>query len=142
MVNNEHQQTGLLIRYLVSGSIAAIVHFGLLVILIEWVAFHPTWASALGFMVAIFINYSLQFHWTFAVKGKDLHRIVFTRYLFVTCLTLCLNTLLFWSMNGIIGFNYLYSQIVATGIVLIINLLINQKYTFKQDRLYCRYDST
>ena len=139
--NIKSKQKGVVFRYLVSGTIAAIVHFGLLIVLIEFLTINPTLASALGFTAAVFINYSLQFHWTFAIESKGMHQVIFTRYLLVTLFTLSLNTVLFWTMNEFVGFQYLYSQIFVTGIVLIVNFLVNNKYTFNQNRFDCRYES-
>ena len=126
------QQTGLLTRYIISGGVAAVAHFGLLIILVELFAVNPTVASALGFIAAIFVNYSLQYHWTFAVKGSGQHKKFFARYLLVTLSTLCINTLLFWTMNEVVGIQYFYAQVVATGVVLVINFVVNQRYTFNQ----------
>lgn len=129
---NKSNQLGIVARYLVSGSAAALVHFGFLIFLVEMFLFNPTLASALGFIAAVFVNYSLQYHWTFEIQGNGLHKVYFTRYLLVTLMTLILNTSIFWSLNEVAGLQYIFSQILATGIVLVVNFMINQNYTFKQ----------
>jgi len=131
----------ILFRYLISGAIAATVHFGLLISLVEFLAINPTLASTIGFIAAILVNYNLQYHWTFTSDNKRLHQVVFTRYFLVTLLTLSINTLLFWTMNETMGYQYLFSQVFATGTVLIINFIVNSKYTFNYNRLNCNYDS-
>jgi len=131
----------MIFRYLISGAIAATVHFGLLILLVEFLAINPTLASTIGFITAILVNYNLQYHWTFTSDNKGLHQVVFTRYFLVTLLTLSINTLLFWTMNEIMGYQYLFSQVFATGTVLIINFIVNSKYTFIHNRLNCNYDS-
>jgi len=139
--NIKTKQKGVLLRYLVSGATAAAAHFGLLIALIEFLTINPTLASALGFTAAVFINYSLQYYWTFAIESQGMHQVIFTSYLLVTFFTLSLNTALFWTMNELMGFQYFYSQVFATGFVLIVNFLVNNKYTFSQNRFDCRYDS-
>jgi len=130
------EQTHLFARYIVSGGIAAIVHFGLLVLFVECIMLTPTLASSLGFIAAIFVNYSLQYYWTFSVSGS--HRIFFIRYLSVTLLTLGINTFLFWILNVLMGVHYVISQIAATGVVVIVNFGINQRYTFSSDIIATR----
>lgn len=115
-------------RYTVAGSMAAVAHFTVLWILVEWFGVYPTYASAIGFCVAIFVNYSLQYYWTFRAKGP--HGVLFLRYLVVTLLMLGVNTLIFWTLNEAMGIYYLVAQVVATGCVMILNFTINRHYTF------------
>ena len=107
---------------------AAIAHFTVLWILVEWFDTYPTYASAFGFCVAIAVNYSLQYYWTFRVKGP--HRVLFSRYLTVTLAMLGVNTLIFWLLNESVGFPYFIAQVVATGCVMFLNFTINRRYTF------------
>ena len=128
MINRLSPRISLFGRYIISGWIAATVHFALLFFLVEWQSLNPTLASALGFTAAIFVNYSLQYYWTFSVSGP--HRTFFLRYLSVTMLTLGINTLLFWTLNAVMEIHYTIAQVVATGVVVIVNFAINQRYTF------------
>lgn len=116
------------LRYTVAGSIAAIAHFSVLWGLVEWFGVYATYASATGFCVAIFVNYSLQYYWTFRAKGP--HGVMFLRYLVVTLTMLGVNTLLFWTLNEAMGVYYLVAQVIATGCVMILNFTINRYYTF------------
>jgi putative flippase GtrA len=115
-------------RYTVSGLMAAIAHFTVLWILVEWFGVYPTYASAIGFCVAMFVNYSLQYYWTFRAKGP--HGLLFSRYVIVTLSMLGVNTLIFWTLNEVAGIYYLAAQLVATGGVMILNFTINRHYTF------------
>jgi putative flippase GtrA len=107
---------------------AAIAHFTVLWILVEWFGVYPTYASAIGFCVAMFVNYSLQYYWTFRAKGP--HGVLFSRYLAVTLAMLGVNTLIFWLLNESAGVPYLVAQVVATGCVMFLNFTINRRYTF------------
>jgi len=107
---------------------AAIAHFTVLWILVERFGVYPTYASASGFCVAIFVNYSLQYYWTFRAKGP--HGLLFFRYLFVTMAMLGVNTLIFWLLNELAGVPYLIAQVVATGCVMFLNFTLNRRYTF------------
>jgi len=119
---------GVIARYVASGGLAALVHFSILIASVELWGARPTLASAIGFFAAIFVNYSFQYHWTF--KSRVAHSTAFKRYVFVTLLMLGVNTVIFWSFNEGIGVPYIASQVLATGIVLVFNFLINRFYTF------------
>ena len=116
------------IRYVISGAIAAAAHFGLLILLVESISLNATLASAIGFCVAIFVNYSFQYHWTFRVDGP--HGVFFFRYVVVTFAMLGVNTGIFWFFHEQLDAPYLLAQVVATGIVVLFNFTINLRYTF------------
>ncbi len=121
--------SGVFFRYSISGAVAAVVHFGLLIILVEFTATNPTLASASGFCAAIFVNYTLLYHYAFRADGP--HGVMFTRYVIVTVAMLGVNTLIFWILNEHQNVPYLLSQVVATGVVVMLNFNINRLYTFK-----------
>jgi putative flippase GtrA len=123
------RHSGVFIRYSISGGVAAVAHFGLLIILVEWTNTNPTLASAIGFCIAIFVNYTLLYHYTFKAVGS--HSVMFTRYVIVTVAMLGVNTTIFWILNEQQDVPYLMAQVVATGIVVMLNFNINRLYTFK-----------
>jgi putative flippase GtrA len=116
------------IRYVISGAIASAAHFSLLILLVELISMNATLASAVGFGVAIFVNYSFQYHWTFRADGP--HGVLFARYIIVTFAMLGVNTGIFWFFNVQLDVPYLLAQVVATGIVVLFNFTINLRYTF------------
>ena len=116
------------IKYVISGGLAAAVHFLILIVLVEKISVNPTLATSLGFCAAIFVNYTMQYHWTFQSAGS--HKTVFTRYVVITFMMLGVNTLIFWFLYEKLGFMYLLAQAVATGMVMFMNFAINKNYTF------------
>lgn len=115
-------------RYLVSGGTGAIVHFTVLTILVELVELNPTVATSIGFVLGSIVNYTLQYHWTFDADGP--HHVMFTRYAAVTATTLSINAALFWTFTNIFGIHYLIAQVMSTGMMVVVNYLINRYYTF------------
>jgi putative flippase GtrA len=115
-------------KYVISGGLAAAVHFLVLVALVEKVELDPTLASAIGFCMAIFVNYTMQYHWTFQSVGS--HKTIFTRYVVVTFMMLGVNTVIFWGLYEKLGLMYLLAQAIATGTVMLLNFTINKNYTF------------
>lgn len=127
-MNGLQGKIGIFMRYLMSGGIAAIVHFAILIFLVELVSVNATLASSIGFCAAVIVNYTLQYHWTF--KVNETHRTVFARYAGVTATTLVINTALFWTLHERLVLPYLMAQVIVTGVVVLINFTINQRYTF------------
>lgn len=116
------------VRYFISGGLATLIHFGTLVLLIEQFAVYPVAATTAGFCLAVVFNYTAQYYWTFKVKGP--HQQFMLRFIVVTTFTLLLNTGLFWLMYDQLLIPYLFSQLVATGTVFLLNFFINHFYTF------------
>ena len=115
-------------KYFISGSVAAIIHFSILALLVEVCNADPTLSTSLGFCVGTAFNYLLQYYWTYSASGD--HRKVFLIYILVTLSMLCVNALLFWIQVELIGVHYLLAQFAATGVVMVMNYVINTKYTF------------
>jgi len=115
-------------RYVVSGGTAAVVHFLVLTALVELFGVNPTLATSIGFVLASIVNYTLQYHWTFDADGP--HHVMFTRYASVTAVTLSINAGLFWTFTNIFDIHYLIAQVISTGLMVIVNYLINKHFTF------------
>lgn len=119
----------LLLRYAISGGSAALAHLAVLILLVEEFGSNPTLSSAIGFCVAIAVNYTLQYYWTFRADGS--HGSTFARYVSVTLLMLVVNTGLFWFINTRIGLGYVIAQAIAILFVFTINFEINRRFTFR-----------
>jgi putative flippase GtrA len=116
-------------RYLVAGGAAALLHLGILAALVSGLAIPATIATVIGFCAACALNYTIQYHWTFAAKGR--HTAVAVRYVLVTFLMLGVNTAVFWTLYRRAGAPYLLAQMLATGVVVLLNYESNRRYTFK-----------
>ena len=115
-------------RYLVSGGTAAATHFAVLIALVEAAAVEATVASAIGFVLACAVNYTLQYGFTFGSAVP--HAVAGSRYAAVTSATLLVNTAIFWLLASMIGVPYVVAQVFATGVVVVLNFFINMHYTF------------
>ncbi len=114
--------------YAAGGGIAVAARFGILILLVEAWTVRPVLASVLGFVASIFVNYtaiSLDVQeWS---RPQECHRPLCARD---RCHMLGVNTVIFWSCNEPLVVNYILSQVMATGIVVIFNFVINSRYTF------------
>jgi putative flippase GtrA len=115
-------------RYVIGGLAATIAHILVLILLVEQFGVNPSAATSIGFCIAVVINYSFQYYWTFAAKGS--HAKIFSRYVIVTFAMLGVNLVLFWVLTHPVRLPYLYAQLVATGVIMFCNFAINKLYTF------------
>ncbi|MCK5829550.1 MAG: GtrA family protein [Methylococcales bacterium] len=117
-------------RYLLSGGTAVSIQFTVLILLMENVPkINATVAATIAFSIGCVVNYNIQYYWTFKVTGS--HKRFFTRYISVTLGTLGLNSSVFWYFHECVHLSYLFSQFFSSGIVFIVNFLINNFFTFK-----------
>jgi len=110
------------------GFVSAIGHYGLLIALVQVAAVPAVPASAAGALLGAWINYSLNYHYTF--RSTRQHRESVLRFAVVAAVGLVLNTLFMWVGVELIGAHYLLSQVVTTGLVLIWSFASNRYWTF------------
>ena len=116
-------------KYFMSGSTAVVVHFAVMIALVELLSAPPPFGSFVGFTTGTIVNYYLQYTWTF--RSNQSHRLAFTRYVMITLSMLVLNLLIFQLAWQYFGVEYKIAQLFATGIVFLANFSINSCYTFK-----------
>ena len=116
------------LRYLIAGGSAASLQLLLVIGLVEVFDAVPLIATSVGFVVGGLINYVLQYYWTFEADGP--HHLMLTRYALVTAGTLLINDAVFWLLTEKLGVFYIFAQVSAIGLMVIVNYLINKHYTF------------
>jgi len=111
------------------GSISAIGHYGLLILLVQGLGVAPVPASAAGALLGAGINYSLNYRFTF--RSSKRHRDAVVKFAAVASAGLIFNTIFMWLGVELLGLHYLLSQIATTGLVLIWSFLGNRYWTFQ-----------
>lgn len=115
--------------FLVAGALAAMVQYGVLIVLVQLAATNAVAASALGYAVAAVVNYYLNYRYTF--RSKQVHWRAFSKFALVVLCGISLNT---WFMHiGIewFGWHYLLAQLLATALVLLWNFTANALWSFR-----------
>jgi putative flippase GtrA len=116
------------VKFTGAGFVSALGHYGLLIALVQIAAVPAVPASAAGALLGAWINYSVNYRYTF--RSTRQHRESVLRFAAVAAVGLVLNTLLMWVGVELIGAHYLLSQIVTTGLVLIWSFAGNRYWTF------------
>lgn len=115
-------------RFLAVGVATTVVHYGVLIALVEAWDVHPVLGTTAGFIAAVFLSYLLNRRYTFDVRptfGPGL-----LKYYASVSMGLVINAglmalLTAWSVN------YLFAQIVASGAALVWNFLAARFLVFR-----------
>lgn len=119
---------GEVFRYGVAGSIAVAVWIAVLVLMVEVFSLNETLASAIGFICATPVNYTLQKIYVFkSAVGMESRFLI---YCAITVTTLGINTLLFWLIHNYTTLHYTVVQIITTIIIVFMNYYAHRTFTF------------
>ena len=111
------------------GVVAAIVHYGLLVGLVEVGGVRPVPATLAGYVVGGVVSYILNRRHTFD-SGRS-HAQAGWRFAFVAGIGFLLTGLLMHVLHVRLGVPYLQDQVLTTGVVLFWSFLANRFWTFR-----------
>ena len=117
-----------IIRYLLAGGLAFLVHLAVLAGLVEWFFVDELLATSVGFLCAVPVNFHLQR--TFVFKSNGHYATEFRKYVLVTISTFLLNGLVFAILHSGVGIQYVPAQLCATVVVLAVNFTVNHFFTF------------
>ena len=121
--------TKMLARFGVVGVITALVHYGLLFVLVEYLSLQTTIASSIGFLVAVAVNYLMHYSWTFAAPVP--HGQAMWRYVVMISLGLLINGGVMQVGVLYLEFNYLLVQLMAFALVISWNFMISSLWVFR-----------
>ncbi len=110
------------------GAIGTAGHYFTLVTLVELAGLVPTYATTAGFIVGALINYILNYHFTF--RSNKRHRETLSKFLLIALIGALLNYAIMYAGTNYSDIHYILIQLLATGLVLIWNFLMNKLWTF------------
>ena len=121
--------TKMLARFGVVGVITALVHYGLLFVLVEYLSLQTTIASSIGFLVAVVVNYLMHYSWTFAAPVS--HGQAVWRYVVMISLGFLINGGVMQVGVFYLEFNYLLVQLMAFALVISWNFMVSSLWVFR-----------
>jgi putative flippase GtrA len=116
------------LRYALTGGLATVLHYGLLLALVERLLWPPGLAAALGACAGALLAYAGNRRFTFAA-GQRRHRAALPRFALVALAGALLNGLIVGALSRL-GLHYLLAQLLATLAVLLLGFRINKRWTF------------
>lgn len=111
------------------GLVAAVVHYGTLVGLVEFGLFTPVPATLAGYVLGGIVSYALNRR--FAFESDRPHSEATWRFAVVAGVGFLLTGLLMAWLNGRLGLPYLLAQVLTTGIVMLWSFGANRWWTFR-----------
>jgi len=122
------------LRYIFSGTIASLSNFIVLYFLVQKLGLWYLTSSIISFCSGIIVSYCLQKFFTFKNNStKNMHLQFSVFFIYNLCM-LGLNTLLMYLFVDVIGFWYLFSQIIITIGTAFINYFFFNKILFRNEQ--------
>ena len=122
---------GQLFRYAIVGGISFVVDYGSLWLLTEKAGLPYLWSAALAFILGLICNYLLSTAWVFGESRIKNAWGEFLAFAIIGVIGLGLNELIMYACTDGLGFHYMLSKIVSTGIVFFWNFLARRFLVFK-----------
>lgn len=116
------------IAYAGVGAIGTAVHYLILILMVELVNLSPVVASSCGAITGAFVNYYLNYRFTF--NSNKSHKEAITKFMIVALAGFVINLVIMWLLTSVIVINYLIAQVITTGVVLVANYSANRFWTF------------
>jgi len=122
------------IKFGIVGFTGVIFDFGVTILLKEVLRINPYLANSIGFICAASNNWLLNRIWTFKDKNPQILK-QYIVFMVVSIIGLGLNNFIVWFFTEKVLINFYFSKLVAVGVVMFWNFLVNSKYTFAQPPL-------
>lgn len=120
-----------MLRYGISGGLAAFTHLGALYLFTDIVGMWFVEANVVAFCLGLIVSFSMQKLWTFGDRHVDgVHHQAFW-YALVQVVSLCVNTALLYVLVTYAGWWYLGSQFLLLALIAVGNFFIFNKVIFK-----------
>lgn len=113
------------------GVIAAIVHYGLLYLLVEAFFYDPVSAALAGYVAGGLVSYVLNRLYTYEAQRGHLE--AGWRFGVVAGIGFVLTWLLMGLFHTRLGWHYLLAQVATTGIVLVWSFIAHKYWSFKDN---------
>jgi putative flippase GtrA len=112
------------------GAAAAVVHFGVLIALVQLTGVDPLWAALAAYTIASVASYLLNRRHTYASSRP--HSEATWRFSVVTLVGFGLTWICMHTLMARVGLSYLVAQIITIGIVLIWGFIAHKLWTFAE----------
>jgi len=122
-------------KFAVVGVSGAIVNLGILYLLTEIIGVYYMTSALISVELSIVSNFLLNNFWTWRVKakpGKIPLLIRFIKFQIISTIGLLTNLGILWLLTELAGTYYMFSEIVAIGVVAFWNFLANENWTWKE----------
>jgi len=117
-------------RYLFVGLAAFAADFATLYLMTDLFGVHYLISNFFGFLVGLSCNYFLSVLWVFSNRKLADRKKEFMAFALIGIIGLLINQLVMWGLTDLSGIYYMYSKIVATGVVFFWNFFGRRHIVF------------
>lgn len=111
------------------GLICFFIDFGITYVFKEKLKFNKFGANAIGFLISVVVNFTLNRIWTFHSTTADVE-MQFMKFIAIASFALIINSVIIYLLNVKIRFNFYLSKLIAVFIVMFYNYSMNALFTF------------
>jgi putative flippase GtrA len=123
-----------IIRYFISGGIAATVDFGLLYLLTEFFGLYYLWSAVISFSVGLLITYLFSITWIFNQRRISNRWVELLIFSVIGVVGLLLTYLFMQYFTDAINLHYMLSKVLTTVIVFFWNFLTKRFVLFTRKK--------
>ena len=118
------------IKFAGVGVVGTVAQYLTLFLLVQFAGVYPVAASTAGFVLGAFVNYSLNYIYTF--RSSKSHFEAMPKFFTVAAVGLFLNGLIMQFFISYFALPYIVAQLIATALVLLWNFAANRMWTFME----------
>jgi putative flippase GtrA len=122
-----------LFSYGMIGLVGTLIHFSVLVFLVEVFHIEPVLSSSIGFIVTVIVSFYLNRRFTFRTTSSKT-TVAFIKYTVVSCLGFILNSVIMYGSVHILSLHYSIAQVIVVVLLPISNFLLNNFWTFRESK--------
>lgn len=111
------------------GLVCFVIDFGITYLFKEKFKFNKFTANAIGFLISVVLNFTLNRIWTFQSHNADIE-MQFMKFISIASFALIINSVIIYLLNVKIRFNFYLSKLIAVFIVMFYNYSMNALFTF------------
>lgn len=115
--------------YALAGGAATLVHYTVLVVLVEWALFAAAPAAVIGALCGAVVGFMLNHKLTFANSNAQAHRAL-VRFMLTAAAGAAASGAMVWACVHWLNWHYLVAQAVATVVLLLLTYQINRRWSF------------
>lgn len=123
------------VRFGIVGISAAVVHYLVVIGLVEWGHVAPLLANVGGFVVAFWVSYFGHRHWTFfdaVATHTDGNHPSFLRFLLVAVLGFIMNEVQFYLLLRYFGLPYYFALALVVLTVAVLTYVLSRLWAFRK----------
>ena len=119
------------VKFGIVGMINTLIHITILFVLVEFFSVWYIAASFIAFIVAVTNSFIFNTTWTFRKNIRDKTARKYTRFFTVSSIAAVSNIFFLYFFTEMVGFYYLFSQVIAIALTLAINFMGNKYWTYR-----------